>query len=66
MEELSGMCFLHREQYKKWREVKEALREAWKLYPNEPEICGEEIQLTIIKDENESGNFEKTAGTGSD
>lgn len=47
MEELSGMCFLHREQYKKWAEVKEALREAYREYPNEPDICGEEIHLTI-------------------
>lgn len=52
MEELSGMCFLHREQFKKWAEVKEALREAYKLYPNEPDInCGEELKLTINKDE---------------
>lgn len=47
MSELSGMPYIYREQYKKWREVKEALREAWKLYPNEPDICGEEIHLTI-------------------
>lgn len=53
MSELSGMPYIYREQYKKWREVKEALREAWKLYPNEPDInCGEELKLTIIKEEN--------------
>jgi hypothetical protein len=51
MSELSGMPYIYREQYKKWAEVKEALREAYKLYPNEPDICGEEIHLTIIKDE---------------
>lgn len=45
------MCYFYKEQIKKWAEVKEALREAYKLYPNEPDICGEEIQLTIIKDE---------------
>jgi len=52
MEELSGMCFLHREQFKIWREVKETLREAYREYPNEPDIEGEELQLTIIKNEN--------------
>lgn len=41
------MCYFYKEQIKKWREVKEALREAYKLYPNEPDICGEEIHLTI-------------------
>lgn len=46
------MCYFYKEQIKKWREVKEALREAYKQYPNEPDIEGEEIQLTINKDEN--------------